>query len=102
MQGSSIMKIVSTKIISSGSQAQDNYTINFLNFLLAEDLAMDWITNNLYWTDTLNRRLEVLDIDLEYKTELLRTDAHSAPKAIVVDPSTRYMKYYYYSVNVLS
>ena len=51
---------------------------------------MDWIANNLYWTDTLNRRLEVLDIDSEYRTELLRTGAHSAPKAIVVDPSTRY------------
>ena len=51
---------------------------------------MDWIANNLYWTDTLNRRLEVLDIDSEYRTELLRTGTHSAPKAIVVDPSTRY------------
>ena len=54
-----------------------------------EDLALDWISNNLYWTDTLNRRLEMLDIDSEYKTVLLSTGAHSAPKAIVVDPSTR-------------
>ena len=54
-----------------------------------EDLALDWVTNNLYWTDTLNRRLEMLDIDSKYKTVLLSTGAHSAPKAIVVDPSTR-------------
>ena len=50
---------------------------------------MDWIANNIYWTDTVNRRLEVLDIDSNAISELLRTDAHSAPRAIVVDPSTR-------------
>ena len=57
---------------------------------ITEDIAVDWITNNLYWTDTLNRRLEVLDLDSNHKTELLRTGAHTAPRAIVIDPSTRY------------
>ena len=56
---------------------------------LAEDLAVDWVANNLYWTDTLNRRLEVLDLDTKHSAELLQTGAHSAPKAIVVDPNTR-------------
>ena len=51
---------------------------------------MDWITNKLYWTDTLNRKLEVLDIDSKNATELLDTGLHTAPRAIVVDPSTRY------------
>ena len=51
---------------------------------------MDWIANNLYWTDTLNRKLEVLDINSTYYvTELLQTGLHTAPRAIVVDPSTR-------------
>ena len=57
--------------------------------MAAEDLAVDWIANNIYWTDTLNRRVEVMDIDSTYFTELLETGAHTAPRAIVVDPSTR-------------
>lgn len=54
---------------------------------------MDWIANNLYWTDTLGRKLEVYNLDSKHTTMLLQSDAHSAPKAIVVDPSTRYAKY---------
>ena len=51
---------------------------------------MDWVANNLYWTDTLGRRLEVHNLDSQHTITLLQSDAHSAPKAIVVDPSTRY------------
>ena len=58
--------------------------------LIAEDIAVDWISNNLYWTDGLNRRLQVLDLDSKHRSELLRTGAHSAPRAIVTDPSTRF------------
>ena len=50
---------------------------------------MDWVANNLYWTDSYYNRLEVLDLDTMYRAELLRTGAHTAPRAIVVDPSTR-------------
>ena len=59
--------------------------------LTAEDLAVDWIANNLYWTDTLNRKLEVLDIDSAHISEVVDTGLHTAPRAIVVDPSTRYI-----------
>ena len=58
-----------------------------LNF--PEDLAVDWIANNLYWTDTIGRKLEVYNLDSNYEATLLQSSAHSAPKAIVVDPSTR-------------
>ena len=57
--------------------------------LVTEDLAVDWIANNLYWTETLSRTLEVFSIDTAYSTELLASGPHSAPRAIVVDPSTR-------------
>ena len=50
---------------------------------------MDWIANNLYWTDGYYNRLEVLDLDTLYRTELLQTGSHTAPRAIVVDPNTR-------------
>ena len=52
---------------------------------------MDWIANNLYWTDAFQHKVEVFDLDSEHITELVRSNAHSAPKAIVVDPSTRYL-----------
>lgn len=67
-----------------------NSVVHVFPFLVrAEDLAMDWIANNLYWTDSFYNRLEVLDLDIMYRTELLRTGAHTAPRAIVVDPNTR-------------
>ena len=56
---------------------------------IAEDLAVDWIANNLYWTDGIYARLEVLDLDTMNRAELLQTGAHTAPRGIVVDPSTR-------------
>ena len=62
--------------------------INF-NIIHTEDLAVDWIANNLYWTDTLSRKVEVHNLDSQQTITLLQSDAHSAPKAIVVDPSTR-------------
>ena len=54
-----------------------------------EDIAVDWIANNIYYVDTLNRRLEVFDMDSNFGTVLLDAGPHTAPKAIVVDPSTR-------------
>ena len=53
---------------------------------ISEDLALDWINNKLYWTDTLYARIEVMDIDTLYRKELLRTGANTLPRAIAVDP----------------
>ena len=75
------------KLIKNISLCVNCSYLNLYN--LTEDLAVDWIANNLYWTDTLNRRLEVLDLDSNERAELLQTGPHSAPRAIVVDPSTR-------------
>ena len=57
--------------------------------LTAEDLALDWVTNNLYWTDAVWSRIEVMDLDTRERAELVRTGNHSIPRAIVVDPVTR-------------
>ena len=56
---------------------------------LVEDIAVDWIANNLYYVDTQNRRVEVFDLDSNFGAVLVYTGPHTAPKAIVVDPSTR-------------
>ena len=56
---------------------------------LPEDLAVDWVANNLYWTDSFWARIEVMDLDTMERAELVRTGNHSIPRAIVVDPMTR-------------
>ena len=54
-----------------------------------EDLAVDWVANNLYWTDSFWARIEVMDLDTRERAELIRTGNHSIPRAIVVDPMMR-------------
>jgi len=57
--------------------------------VITEDLAFDWVTNNLYWSDSFWSRIEVMDLDTGERAELIRTGNHSIPRAIVVDPVTR-------------
>ena len=60
-------------------------------YLYTEDLSLDWIANNLYWTDSFWARIEVMDLDSGERAELVRTGNHSIPRAIVVDPMNRQM-----------
>ena len=64
--------------------------------LNAEDIAVDWINDKLYWTDAIHARIEVMDIDNGYRRELLRTGANTVPRAIAVDPSTRQTSYIHF------
>ena len=57
--------------------------------VITEALALDWVTNNLYWSDSFWSRIEVMDLDTGERAELIRTGTHSIPRAIVVDPITR-------------
>ena len=59
-------------------------------FLSTEGLAVDWVSNKLYWTESLYRRIEVLDLDTLLRTPILTVDPHSGLRDIAVDPSTRY------------
>lgn len=58
-------------------------------FSFTDDVAIDWIGNNLYWTDAVWARIEVMNLDTLYRTEVLRTGANTNPRAITVDPTTR-------------
>ena len=55
----------------------------------AEDLAVDWVNNKVYWTDSLYRRIEVVDPDTRNRVPLVYAGAQSELKGIIVDPSTR-------------
>ena len=60
-----------------------------LTIIVLDDIAVDWIGNNLYWTDAVYARIEVMDMDTMQRMELLRTGGNTIPRAIAVDPSTR-------------
>ncbi len=50
---------------------------------------MDWVGNNLYWTESVTGNIEVLDLDTFERAVILNTGAHSIPRGIAVDPVTR-------------
>ena len=63
-----------------------------MHVAITDDISLDWIGNNLYWTDAVYARIEVMDLDTNERMELLRTGANTIPRAIAVDPSTRLEK----------
>ncbi len=50
---------------------------------------MDWVSNKLYWTETLYRRIEVLDLETNVIVPVVEVDSHSGIRGIAVDPATR-------------
>ena len=93
MDGSNIEVLLNTSIEVVGEWTQRYpkkciYQFVF-NSLYIDDIALDWIGNNLYWTDAVHARIEVMDMDSGYRMELMRTGANTIPRAIAVDPSTK-------------
>jgi DNA-binding beta-propeller fold protein YncE len=50
---------------------------------------VDWVGNNLYWTNAFYARIEVMDLDTRHRRELMRTGSYTQPGGIAVDPRTR-------------
>ena len=73
----------------SGLSCVHGYSFYSCDQFATDDIAVDWIGNNLYWTDAVHARIEVMDMDTGYRMELMRTGANTIPRAIAVDPSTR-------------
>lgn len=53
-------------------------------------LAVDWITNKLYWTDSGTSRIEVSNMDGSHRALLIWEDLEK-PRDIVVDPIGKYI-----------
>lgn len=67
------------------------YYTNCISYTLSDDIAVDWISNKLYWTDNGQiSRIGVLDIASGYYTSIINTGAGTNPRAIVVDPIHRF------------
>ena len=56
---------------------------------LTDGLAWDWVNEKLYWTDNCADDLEVFDPATGDRKVLINTGSNSAPRDIVLDPSTR-------------
>ena len=54
-----------------------------------DDIAVDWITEKLYWTDNALDRIGVLDLTHSYYSVLIDTGAETSPRGIIVDPINR-------------
>ena len=54
-------------------------------------MACDWVTNKLYWTDATTNSISVYDLERGYRMQLFSLSTNSTPRAIVVDPSTRWV-----------
>ena len=57
-----------------------------------DGIAVDWVSNKIYWTDTGTDKIEVYDIARKIRKELVNTvdgTGTSEPTAIVLDPKTR-------------
>lgn len=48
-------------------------------------IAIDWLTEKLYWTDGENKKIEVIDFEFKYRKVLFWSDVDLA-RAIVVAP----------------
>ena len=63
-----------------------------------DDIAVDWVSNKLYWADSVWARIEALDLNNSVRVEVLQTGTNSVPRAIAVDPINRY---YFYSIQFI-
>lgn len=51
-------------------------------------IAIDWIYNLMYWTDTGMNHIQVSLLDGSYRRTITKDGSLDQPRAIVVDPST--------------
>lgn len=51
-----------------------------------DGIDVDYISHNVYWTDTFRRKIEVCKLDGKDRKALIETAVDDTPGAIVVDP----------------
>lgn len=76
-----------------------NKCLNFLFFVLETQvwtaggwfsgLAVDWLSHNIYWTDTGTKRIEVARVDGKFRRPVIWKGLHE-PRSIAVDPNLGY------------
>lgn len=51
-----------------------------------EGIAVDWVSGNIYWTDSLKDTIETMSIEGKHRRVLINENLKN-PRGIAVDPS---------------
>ena len=54
-----------------------------------DDIAVDWVADNIYWIDAIWARIEVANLNGEFRAEIVRVGPNTNPRGIAVDPERR-------------
>lgn len=76
-----VFYLLSAKL--DGSEQQDVIKEEIVH---PDGLAVDWVAENLYWTDAGTDRIEVSRLDGKYR-KILISRGLQEPRAIAVDPT---------------
>lgn len=71
-----------------------NYSIiiirsELLYIIMSDGIAWDWLNKKLYWSDTENQQIEVMDPNTRDRMQLVETGLNTTPRDVAVDPNTR-------------
>ncbi|XP_071817967.1 low-density lipoprotein receptor-related protein 1-like isoform X2 [Apostichopus japonicus] len=82
---------ISAKKVSAVRLAVDSNVFDIAGVTQSvEGIAVDWISNNVYWTDNPAGKISVASYDGQHYIDLITTDILS-PRAIAVEPFTRHL-----------
>ena len=56
---------------------------------MSDGIAWDWLNKKLYWSDTENQQIEVMDPNTRDRMQLVETGLNTTPRDVAVDPNTR-------------
>ena len=71
--------------INKASDSSEQVTLIETALSSPEGLAVDWVQNNIYWTDSGDKTISVATGDGKKRKVLIDTEL-SEPRAIAVDP----------------
>jgi hypothetical protein len=67
------------------------YTLVSSFISAVDDIAVDWVADNIYWIDAIWARIEVANLNGEFRAEIIRVGPNTNPRGIAVDPERRFM-----------
>ncbi|CAI8030562.1 Low-density lipoprotein receptor-related protein 4 [Geodia barretti] len=68
-----------------------SYTLVSSYISAVDDIAVDWVADNIYWIDAIWARIEVANLNGKFRAEIVRVGPNTNPRGIAVDPERRFM-----------
>ncbi len=69
-------------------------------FMYADGLAVDWLSNLLYWTEAGSGFISVYDVERGHRKTLVRLTDTSVPRGIALDPVRGWVSLHMMSLNL--